>query len=235
MRDLPTIVRLGVRTAGSSCHPASSSQVSSLGRGPSRRQRATPYAAPPATATADQPLRLPASDSVPALLASAARASRHLCDLWVMSDVDRVSPVPPRPPSTDPDQRKPAQRCRPVSPVPTPRDATRFTDPFIPPSVIVKTPPGLRSHMHPLLRETRLLSFVGPRGADRESRRGCTSTEGPAEWITLRPEATGGWSAVCDHCAVALFTSLDGLGSAAAIGCLRSLPNSRDGAGLGGV
>jgi hypothetical protein len=53
--------------------------------------------------------------------------------------------------------------------------------------------------MHPLLRETRLLSFVGPRGADRESRRGCTSTEGPAEWITLRPEATGGWSAVCDH------------------------------------
>jgi hypothetical protein len=90
MRDLPTIVRLGVRTAGSSCHPASSSQVSSLGRGPSRRQRATPYAAPPATATADQPLRLPASDSVPALLASAARASRHLCDLWVMSDVDSL-------------------------------------------------------------------------------------------------------------------------------------------------
>lgn len=98
MRDLPTIVRLGVRTAGSSCHPASSSQVSSLGRGPSRRQRATPYAAPPATATADQPLRLPASDSVPALLASAARASRHLCDLWVMSDVGRVSPVAPHPP-----------------------------------------------------------------------------------------------------------------------------------------
>jgi hypothetical protein len=43
-----------------------------------------------------------------------------------MSDVDRVSPVPPRPPSTGPDQRKPAQRCRPVSPVPTPRDATRL-------------------------------------------------------------------------------------------------------------
>jgi hypothetical protein len=40
--------------------------------------------------------------------------------------------------------------------------------------------------MRPLLRETRLLSFAGSRGADRESRRGCTSTEGPAEWITFR-------------------------------------------------
>jgi hypothetical protein len=41
-----------VRTTRSRCHPSSSSRVPPLGRGPSRGQRATPYAAPPATSTA---------------------------------------------------------------------------------------------------------------------------------------------------------------------------------------
>jgi hypothetical protein len=86
-----------VRTARSSCHPSSSSssRVSPLGRGRPGAS-ATPYAAPPATATADQPPRLPAPDS--GIPMSAGRASRHLSDLWVMSDVGRVSPVAPHPP-----------------------------------------------------------------------------------------------------------------------------------------
>jgi hypothetical protein len=45
--------------------------------------------------------------------------------------------------------------------------------------------------MRPLLRETRLLSFVGPRGDDRESRCGCTSTEGPAR---RSGSHSAGWS-----------------------------------------
>ncbi len=121
------------------------------------------------------------------------RGGSQCCDLWVMSDVDRVSPVPPRPPSTGPDQRKPARRYRPVSPAPTPRAHDPFTDP-LPPLVIVKAPPALKLHMRPPLRETRLLSFVGPRDTDRESRHGCTSTGGAG--AVDRPPAGGHWRLV---------------------------------------
>jgi hypothetical protein len=58
----------------------------------------------------------------------------------VMNEVGSVSPVASHLLSTGPDQRKPAQRYRHVSPVPTPRHARRLQI-RLPPSMIAEGPP----------------------------------------------------------------------------------------------